>query len=98
MRMAFGLIGVLVTIGVVVWLMSAFYLPHTQTVLKAQKDITPQVEQISGHTRDGVKASDTITLDGENSGGRFNSVVVTSIVPGGAMQSYFGLQKGDSII
>jgi hypothetical protein len=98
MRMAFGLVGILVAIGVVVWIMSAFYLPSAQQASTVQKNVVPKVEQIAGHTRDGERASDTIKVDAETSGGRMTGLIVTDVKAGGAMQNYFGLQKGDSII
>src|SRR4051794_17597416 len=98
MRMAFGLVGILVAIGVVVWIMSVFYLPNVQQAVKTQNRIRPQVEQMAGHTSDGEKASDTIKVDAESSAGRMTSLIVTDVKAGGAMQNYFGVQKGDSII
>jgi hypothetical protein len=98
MRMAFGLVGLLVVIGIIVWILSAAYLPHTQQVLATKKKIEPQVQQITGHSADGEDARQSIKLDSETSGGKMTSVVVTQITAGGGMEKYFGLQKGDSIV
>ncbi len=98
MRVAVGLVGLLVAIMVVVLIMRHAYLPSLQQAASVQKNVKPKVEQISGHTTDGEDARTTISLDAESSGGRMQSVVVTSIKPGGAMEKYFGLQRGDSII
>src|SRR6266496_5562599 len=99
MRMIFGLVGLLVVIGVIVWILSSAYLPHTHQVLKLRERIQPQVQQIAGQDTDRGDARQTISLDAENTGGgKMKSVVVTQIKPGGAMERYFGLQKGDSIV
>lgn len=98
MRMAFGLVGLLVVIGVIVWILSAAYLPHTQQVLKTREKIEPQVQQMSGHSANGEDVRQSIKLDSETSGGKMTSVVVTQLTPGGGMEKYFGLQRGDSIV
>ena len=98
MRMAFGLIGLLVTVGVIVWILAAVELPHTQAVSNANKRVKPAVQEITGHDENGEDARDSIKLDAETSGGKINSVLVTSITPGGAMEKHFGLKRNDSIV
>ena len=100
MRMAFGLVAILVTLMVVIFIMKFMYLPSLQQAATVQKEVRPKVEQISGHdSSTGGDARDSIKLDAENGGGsKMKSAAVTQIVPGGAMDKYFGLQKGDSIV
>ena len=98
MRMAFGLIGVLVAVGVIVWIMIQITLPHTEAVLSARKKVEPEVQRISGHDENGAKATDSIKLDAESTGGKMTAVLVTSITPGGAMEKHFGLKRNDSIV
>jgi hypothetical protein len=98
MRMAFGLISILVAIGVIVWIMSTFTLPATQQAIAVKKNVTPKVEQIAGQTSDGIRAADTIRLKGvTNTSGRLSGVQVSEITAEGAMERYFGLQKDDTI-
>lgn len=98
MRMAIGLAGILVTMGVIVWIMSAITLPATKNALDVKKRVEPQVEQIAGHTSDGTRAADTVQVKAEHSsGGRMTGIVVTGVVQGAAMDKYFGLRKGDVI-
>jgi hypothetical protein len=97
MRMAFGLLGILVTLGVLVWVL-AVTLPETQRATHTAKVAKDQTKQIAGYDQDMTKAADTISLDGETSGGKFNGVLVTAIKSGGAMERHFGLQRNDSII
>jgi hypothetical protein len=98
MRAAFGLVSILVAIGVVVMIMHYFYLPSVQQAVRVQKKVTPQVQQMGGRGTDGVDARKSISLDAEQSAGRMNSVIVTAIDPVGPMAKYFGLQVGDSIV
>ena len=98
MRMAIGLAGILVTMGVIVWIMSAITLPATKNALDVKKRVTPQVEQIAGHTSDGTRAVDTVQVKSEqSSGGRMTGLIVTGVVEGAAMDKHFGLRKGDVI-
>jgi hypothetical protein len=98
MRMIIGLAAILVTIGVIVWIMSAITLPATKQALDINRKVKPQVQQIAGTDESGRDARDSIKLDSESSGGRMTSVLVTAIDDGGAMQRYFGLKRGDSIV
>jgi hypothetical protein len=98
MRMAIGLAAILVTVGVIVWIMSAITLPATQQAIAVKKKVEPQVQQVAGLDTSGRDARDSIKLDSESSGGRMTSVLVTAITEDGAMAKYFGLKRGDSII
>jgi S1-C subfamily serine protease len=98
MRMAIGLAGILVTMGVIIWIMSAITLPSAKQAIDVKKKVTPQAEQWAGHTTNGTRAVDTMQVKAEHaSGGRMTGVVVTDVVEGGAMETYFGLKKGDVI-
>ena len=98
MRVAFGLIGFLVVIGVMVFIIKYAWLPSAQTALEVKKKVEPQAQQISGHGTDGEDARLSIKLDGETKNGRMAGVLVTAITPGGAFEHYFGLKRGDVII
>jgi S1-C subfamily serine protease len=97
MRMAIGLAGILVTIGVIVWIMSAITLPATKNALDVKNRVTPQVEQMAGHTANGTRAVDTVQVKSEQRNGRMHAIVVTEVVEGAAMDKHFGLRKGDAI-
>src|SRR5437016_8139800 len=96
MRAGFGLVGLLITIGVIVWFMYKIELPHDQAVISAGNQARAQLEPLSA---EGVmKFEQSIDLDLESSGGRTNSVLVTNVVAGGPAANYFGLMRGDSIM
>lgn len=98
MRMAIGLAGILVTIGVIAWIWSAVTLPATKQALDTRERVRPQVEQIAGHTADGTRAADTLQVQPLERGGRLSAIVVTDVVEGAAMDKHFGLRRGDEII
>src|SRR3954452_7411508 len=98
MRMAFGLVGLLVVIGVIVWIMHSVTLPATQQELNTRKEMPPKVQQMGGKDSDGTDSRQQIKLDAESSGGKMTSVLVTDITAGGVMEKYFGLKKDDSIV
>jgi hypothetical protein len=96
MRMAFGLVGILVTLGVIVMIMNQYSLPVARQAIDARNKAE---EQFGGNTRQGLQdAQDSIVLDDVEKNGRFDSLLVRSAVAGGPMAGHFGLQAGDSIV
>jgi hypothetical protein len=89
-----GLLGLLVVVAIAfVWFQ------QTQIpIAKKGKETQDQAKQLSGHGPDGLPAAQSITLEPKGAGGRTDHLLVTSIVAGGALEKYFGLQKGDQII
>ena len=61
MRMAFGLGGLLVTIGVIVLILNYAILPYNKTVIQKGQNAREQAEQIAG-VKDGMRAMDSIKL------------------------------------
>jgi hypothetical protein len=98
MRMIFGLAGLLITIGIIVWIMKSTILPYDQSVISQGKHARAQAAQFAGKDEaTGGRVADSITLSAETSGSKVGSILVTALVPGGPMQTYFGLQRDDSI-
>ena len=97
MRMAFGLIGLLVTIGVIVMIMNTV-LKKEQTVISAGNKAREDVGQIGGYSQDMTPAQNSVTFEPQSTGGRFDSLRVTNVVPGGAMDTFYGLQVNDVIV
>lgn len=97
MRMAFGLIGVLVALGVLVLMYSHFFGSHTESVLQQGQKAKKEVEQIAG-IGNGMKITDSITIEPQMIGSKVDNVMVTSIVAGGPMATYFGLKRDDCIV
>lgn len=97
MRMAFGLGGLLVTIGVIVLILKYAILPYNTAVIQKGHDARQEVEQMAGE-KDGMRTRDSIKLEPQTNGeGKTVSLLVTSIVSGGPMESYFGLKRNDTI-
>jgi hypothetical protein len=96
--MAFGLISILVTLGVVVLIMKVFYLPYTEASLNAQKKSQTQIEQIGGITDTGKRVEDTYTLFADVHNGKLLDFQVTHIDADSPMHKAFGLEENDVIL
>ena len=96
MRMAFGLVSVLVTLGVIIMIMTHITLPNIKQGGVAKKKTE---ETLGALTSSGLQDSkDSIALDPVNKGGRFEALKVRGIAPGGAMQMHYGLMNNDVIV
>ena len=98
MRSMFGLVGLLVTIGVIAWIMSEAYLPHTQAVINAQKSMQPTINRVTSQGDDGRPSSSSAVLLPVETNGRLRGLSVQSVVTGGAMDKTYGLLPGDVIL
>jgi C-terminal processing protease CtpA/Prc len=96
MRGIFGLVGLLVTLGVVIMIWHTYSLPAAKQAITAKK----QVEQRFGsNTSEGLAdAKSSIDLEDVQKGNHFDSLLVKSVTAGGPMATDFGLVAGDSIV
>lgn len=100
MKMAFGLGGLLVTLGVIVFIMGGpgGTLDQSKAAIDAQKKVDPVVKQLTGKSADGTRAQDSATLVGQFANGRMSGLAVQDVVTGGAYQAHYGLQPYDLIV
>jgi len=95
MRMAFGLVGLLVTLGVIIMIMHTYTLPAAQQAIKTKQRVE---SQFGSNTPEGMEdAKNSIVLDDVTRGGHFTGLLVKSVTPGGPMATDFGLAAGDTI-
>jgi len=95
MRMAFGLVGILVTLGVIIMFMHSYELPAAKQAIKTRNAVN---QQFGSNSPEGLAdAQASIVLDDVERGGHFNALVVKSVTPGGPMARDFGLMAGDQI-
>ena len=95
MRMAFGLVGILVTLGVIIMIMHSYTLPAAQQAIQTKKKVE---SQFGSNSPEGMAAAQaSIVLDEDTKGGHFRGLIVKSVTPGGPMQTDFGLMNGDEI-
>ena len=94
MRAIFGLVGLLVTVAVVLWLFSLTSIPTAKEGQKAQE----QTRQLSGRGEDGGAAISSFKVQPETKGNRLEDLLVTEVTPGGAVDQFYGLKKGDRIV
>lgn len=95
MRMAFGLVGVLVTLGVIIMIMHSYTLPAAQQAIQTKKKVE---SQFGSNSPEGMAAAQaSIDLDDAERGGHFHGLLVKRVTPGGSMATDFGLMAGDEI-
>lgn len=99
MRAIFGLAGVLVMLGVIVWLMGGpgGELDQAKKAIDTKKSLEEPISHITGQDAAGGKVMDAATFEILTSNGKPASVQVMSVVPGGSYDKFFGLRKGDII-
>jgi hypothetical protein len=99
MRMAFGLGGLLVTIGVIVWIMGKAELPYDQAAIHASQQASTAIQQVSGRDENGNNIETTYSVFADTrSDGKLQDLQVTQLTPDSPLAHYFGLQKDDVIL
>lgn len=93
MRIAFGLVSLLVMVAILLILFKTVSLP---TIKQGQK-AKAQARQISGRSDDDTPAERSIKLLAEPDNGPVRDLLVDGVTPGGAMDKFYGLKKGDKI-
>lgn len=90
-----SLTGVLVAMGIYMLIQGLYTVPMAKTGHNAMQ----QAQQLSGHGANGMSHMQSITLAPTFAGGgsQLHGLVVATIVPGGPMDSYFGLIPGDEV-
>src|SRR5947209_5947661 len=99
MRTAFGLLGILATLIVIVWVMA--YVFSSKDTAKAISNVQQgykNAQQFSGRDENNRPADESITVKAERTNGKLVDVVVTAVDAGGAMDKHFGIKRGDTII
>lgn len=102
MRMAFGVVSLLVCVGIMLWAMvggdGSGGPGYLQTVSKANKQAKAQVNVISGYdpTRQ-MLATDSIHYRIDRTSGRAK-LIVTEVMPNGPMADRFGLVPNDRVV
>jgi hypothetical protein len=97
MRMAFGLVSLLVTIGIIALVMSMMLDKQTGSI-GAGIVAREEAKQIAGIGQDGEAATHSAYFENGQTGGKFGKLITMQVVPGGAYDTYFGLQKDDEVV
>jgi len=95
MRGAFGLVSLLIVILIVMYVFDKIEYPELKT---AQTTAIPEAQQLSGHDMNGVPAMDSFRSEEYDRGNQFAGIKITSVMPGGAMDTYYGLKQGDIVL
>lgn len=95
MRYAFGLVSLLVSVGIVVWL----FAQHTSVVSKVAKKETDRTRQMAGRDEaTGEDASRALTLEPAQRGSKVYGMTVRAVVPGSAMEKFYGIKPNDVVM
>lgn len=94
MRAMFGLVSLLVGVAVLFYIFTR----NTSETLRVSKPMQEQAQQMSGRGEDGRSAMDSFRVEPEQQGSRLTALLVTSVTPGGAADTFYGLKKGDRIV
>jgi hypothetical protein len=95
MKMGFGLVGLLVCVGIIAYWMS---FNHPADTVRQGEAIKRQARQLAGKDEEGGRAMDTITLEEHLKNGKIDGILVQDIIANGAMENFYGLQLDDLII
>ncbi len=98
MRAAFGLAGLLITVGIIVYLMS-ISLGRTSQALHESKAMQDTIVPMAGRNADGSKIADTITLEPFTpaNGTKVTGLLVSRIDPANVLATRYGLHQYDVI-
>jgi hypothetical protein len=94
MRVAFGLVSLLVVVAIILLMFSFYQAPMIKKGVSARDE----ARQLAGRDEDNAPVTDAITLDAQDKGGRMEGAVVTSVVPGSAIEKRYGFKNGDVIL
>ncbi|HEV8607011.1 MAG TPA: hypothetical protein VGQ99_16845 [Tepidisphaeraceae bacterium] len=94
MRAGFGLVAVMVTIAIMIWLWASMVSETAKYGVPAQRE----AQQLAGQDEHGRRAMSSIELAPEEQHGKLQYMLVDSINPQGAMAKWFHLQTNDQII
>jgi S1-C subfamily serine protease len=94
MRMVFGLISLLVVIGIMMLVFKTFEAPDIEQGQKVQE----QAEQIAGRDANGAPAYKSYVGEEADVGSHFQGVKIDSLTPGGPMETAYGLKAGDVVV
>jgi hypothetical protein len=95
MRAAFGLVALLVGFFILMYVWSK----NAEEVTTKGRSAMRDAQQLSGRDEDGVPAKESIKLEPFlNTNGTVKSILVSDVTPGGAMEKFYGLKRGDVIV
>ncbi len=99
MRVAFGLVGLLVTIAVIVWIMHEIYLPDIQASQAVQQKAQTFVDTLNAQDENGVPITEMYSVYADmRDDGKLQDLQITKVVPGSVFQTRFGVMPNDVVV
>lgn len=96
MKFAFGLVGLLLVVGIIAWYWGN--VQHPADTVREGERIKSAARQLAGQDETGMRTSESITLEEQTRNGKLEGVVVQDIIADGPMEKHFGLQLDDVIV
>ena len=94
MRYLFGLGSILITVGIILWLMS-MQVQHVATLSGPARNVAEQIAGVD--TNLGGRVSENIALESVFQGGKVVGIRVKSVAAGSAFTAWSGIQANDII-
>jgi C-terminal processing protease CtpA/Prc len=94
MRIGFGLVSLLVVLGIMLFIFRYIEAPQIEVGQQAQQ----QGEQIAGRDANGTPVYKTYKGEAFLRGNQFAGITITDLTPGGAMETAYGLKVGDVVV
>src|SRR5688572_16907573 len=94
MKAAFGLVALLITVFLMIWLFTMY----TETVVTKSQPAQQQAQRLASVDEDGVTVAQSIKVEPVERNGKVQYLRVTDLMIGGPMEKYYGLQKDDEIL
>jgi hypothetical protein len=94
MRVAFGLVSLLVVLAIILLVFNFYSAP----MLKQGKTTRDEARQIAGRDENNAPVTDAVVLSEQDRNGQMEAAVVADIAPGSTLQTHYGLKKGDVIL
>lgn len=101
MRIAFGLVGLLIAVGIIVYIMASpgGLLDQISGTQSAAGQARQNVSQVAGLSRDDqTPAALSAKLEPQMGASKIDSILVTDLKAGGAYEKFWGLRRFDSIV
>jgi len=99
MRVAFGLVGLLVTIAVIVWIMHEIYLPDIQASQAVQQKAQTFVDTLNAQDENGVPIQNMYSVYADmRDDGKLQDLQITNVIAGSVFETRFGVKANDVVV
>ena len=94
MKAAFGLVALMVSVFILIWLFTM----NTGAVVQVSQPAQKQAQRLASVDEDGVTVAQSIKVEPVERNGKVIALRVSELMIGGPMEKYYGLMKDDQIL